>query len=284
MKLVHLILAHSAPAQLERLIRKLAHPDADIYIHLDKKATIDAFIYLEQIENVFFIKDRCRVDWGSFAMVQATLCSFKEILLSGKKYDYLNLLSGQDYPLKSYDTVHKFLKEHPNTAFMNFLMMETEWQEAMPRIEEYHFHHLKISGRFILQSVVNSLLPIRSFPGGMIPVGRSQWFTIPLDCVEYIVDFWAGNKKLQRFIKWTWAPDEFIFQTILFNSVHKSKMVNRDLRYIDWSAGGVSPKTLNITDADKMLASGAFWARKLDMSRDPALFDLLDEHAAETVA
>jgi hypothetical protein len=36
MKIAHLILAHKAPAQLERLMRALSHPQADIFIHLDK--------------------------------------------------------------------------------------------------------------------------------------------------------------------------------------------------------------------------------------------------------
>jgi hypothetical protein len=36
MKLAHLILAHNQPKQLERLLKRLQHNNADIYIHLDK--------------------------------------------------------------------------------------------------------------------------------------------------------------------------------------------------------------------------------------------------------
>jgi hypothetical protein len=55
-------------------------------------------------------------------------------------------------------------------------------------------------------------------------------------------------------------------------------MVNNDLRYIDWSMGGVSPKTLSIDDAEAILASGKLFARKFDLSKGPELLDLIDGH------
>lgn len=281
MKLAHLILAHNQPAQLERLIKRLAHPDADIYIHLDKKTPIEPFAHLQQLPNVFFVQNRVKVYWGSYNIVQATLNGFKKILHSGKTYQFVNLLSGQDYPLTSAAKIHAYLAANPGTAFMNYLQFDPNWTEALPRIQEYHFNNLQIKGRYILQKLVNTLLPKRVLPNGLVPVGRSQWFTIPLDCVSYILDYWESNPKLQRFIKLTWGPDEFIFQTILYNSVHKNAMVNNDLRYIDWTGGGVSPKTLTVADAPALLASGELFARKFDQEKDSEILDLLDKQAAE---
>lgn len=283
MKLVHLILAHTAPVQLERLIKKLAHPNADIYIHLDKKAPIEDYFHLEGANNVRFIKKRTKVGWGTYSIVEATISSIKEIQQTAKSYHYFNLLSGQDYPLTSSDALHQYLDEHPGIAYMNYLLMDTEWREALPRIESYHFHNWRISGKYLVQFVVNLLLPKRKFPLGYTPIGRSQWFTIPMDCMEYIMEIWNENPQLRQFIKWTWAPDEFIFQTILYNSPYKGRMINKDLRYIDWSAGGVSPKTLTMEDADAILSSGEFYARKFDLKRDPQVFDVIDQHAEPSV-
>ncbi len=281
MKLAHFILAHNQPAQLERLIKRLAHPDADIYIHLDKKTPMPEFEYLQQLPNVFFIQNRVKVYWGSYNIVQATLNGFKEILQSGKAYQFVNLLSGQDYPLMSATNIHNYLNANQGKAFMNYLLFDPDWTEALPRVQEYHLNNLQLKGRYMLQKLINKILPKRSMPNGLIPVGRSQWFTIPLDCVSYILEYWEHNPKLQRFIKLTWAPDEFIFQTILFNSVYKDKMVNNDLRYIDWSGGGVSPKILSMADADTLLASGKLYARKFDINKDAAILDVLDKHAAD---
>lgn len=284
MKLAHLILAHNRPAQLERLIKRLIHPDADIYIHLDKKTDITDFVHLAQLPRVFFIQNPVKVYWGSYNIVQATLNGFEEILRSGNPYQFVNLLSGQDYPLTSAENVHNYLSANQGKAFMNYLRFDPDWTEALPRIHEYHFNNLQIKGRYALQNLVNKILPKRKLPGNLIPVGRSQWFTIPLHLVNYILTYWNENLKLRRFIKLTWAPDEFIFQTILYNSVHKVQMVNNDLRYIDWSAGGVSPKTLTIDDAPALLASGKLFARKFDQNKDGAILDLLDNKANATTA
>lgn len=278
MKLAHLILAHNEPRQLERLINRLAHPDADIYIHLDLKTDIGPFEHLKNIPNVIFVNNRVKVYWGSFNIVEATLQGFRQIIAAGKEYTHVNLLSGQDYPLQPAAVIHDYLASNTGIAFMNYLLFDPEWPEALPRIREYHFNNLRMAGRFIVQAVVNKVMPKRKMPRGLTPVGRSQWFTIPSECIAYILKYWDENSRVRRFIKLTWGPDEFIFQTILYNSTHQNKMVNNDLRYIDWSGGGVSPKTLMIEDADAMLKSGKLFARKLDINKSAELLNYIDEH------
>jgi hypothetical protein len=276
MKLAHLILAHSQPGQLERLVQSLQHDDADIYIHLDKKTDPAPFQHLAGIKNVYFIKNTVKVYWGTYNIVKATFNSFDEILSSGREYEYLNLLSGQDYPLKPQQELHDFLNANPGKAFMNYLLFETEWQEALPRVRFYHFNNFRLPGHFIMQELVNKLFGARTMPNDMIAVGRSQWFTISIKCVKYICDYWRNTPKLRHFIKLTWGPDEFIFQTILYNSPYRDAMVKNDLRYIDWSGGGVSPKTLTIEDAEAIVASGKYFARKFDIVKDEEILDMID--------
>jgi hypothetical protein len=276
MRLAHLILAHNNPEQLERLISRLLHPEADIYIHIDKKTPIEQFGRLTKIENVFFIKKRIKIHWGAYSIVEATLNGFKEILKCGKEYGYVNLLSGQDYPLKPAAYIHQYLTQNQGVAFMNYLIFDPDWREALPRVEEYHFNNYKFPGRYIFQKQINRLLPKRKFPNGFTPVGRSQWFTVPTDCVNYLINYWDNNKKLRNFIKFTWGADEFLFQTILYNSDYRDMMINKDLRYIDWSDGGVSPKYLSVKDADLLLKSTELFARKFDMYKEPAILDLID--------
>jgi hypothetical protein len=114
MKLAHLILAHSQPQQLNRLINALQHPDAAFYIHLDRKTDSRPFLELIQGKNIFFVRKRENVRWGAYSMVQATLNGFEEILAAGVAYRYVNLLSGQDYPLQSSEKIHEWLNAgHP---------------------------------------------------------------------------------------------------------------------------------------------------------------------------
>jgi len=277
MKLAHLILAHNEPVQLERLVKRLLHPEATIYIHLDKKTNIAPFKYLQEIESVIFIDKRIKIYWAASNMVKATLNGFKQIIASGNNYDYVNLLSGQDYPLKSQPDIHNYLSQNPGKAFMNYLLFNPDWLEAFQRTQSYHFNNWQFFGRDHFQKIVNKIFPKRKFPNQMIPVGRSQWFTISLECTIYLIDYWENNKSLRHFVKFTWAPDEFIFQTILYNSVHRNKMVNDDLRYIDWSAGGVSPKILTMDDAEKLVSCGKLFARKFDAKKDEAVLNFIDK-------
>jgi hypothetical protein len=280
MKLAHLIHAHNEPKQLQRLVERLAHPDADIYIHLDKKTAAGPFEHLEKMDNVFFIKNRVKIYWGTDNIVQATLNGFKQIISSGKDYQFVNLLSGQDYPLKSPDDIHEFLSHSQGTAFMNFLRFDPDWKEALPRIEAYHLNNFRIPGRYTWQTLANEFLPKRKIPGKLVPVGRSQGFTIPLECVRYLIGYRESHRKFRRFTKLTWAPDKFIFQTILYNSEHRNKMVNEDLRYIDWSGGGVSPKVLTMDDGEALTTSGALFARKFDINKDADVLDMIDHNNA----
>ena len=276
MKIAHVILIHQNPLQLRRLIQRLAHPDADFYIHVDLKTDINPFLFL-QGEHVKFIVNRVSVHWGAYSIVQATVNSLMEILKSVGNYDYINLLSGQDYPLKSTESIHNFFKNNPNKAFMHTLLVENEWQEAIPRLTKYHLSNYTFSGKYTLEKWINFLLPSRKMPNNLIAVGRSQWFSISSQHAEYVVSYLHENKHVKRFFELTWGSDEFVFQTILFNSIHQKDMVNDNLRYIDWSDNKVSPKTFTINDLPNLLNSERLFARKFSENIDCNIMDELDK-------
>jgi hypothetical protein len=277
MKLAHLILTHANPAQLQRLINRLQHADAHFYIHLDSKSDIIPFLHIADEHNVFFIKNRVKVNWGGYSIVQATLNSMAEIQDSGHKYHHINLLSGQDYPIKSTEQIHRFLKENKDTIFMHSLSVINEWKEAIPRITQYHLSDYHFKGRVRLEQLMNFLLPVRKMPLNLIPVGRSQWFTATPDSIAYILQFLSDNKNVERFFRNTWAPDEMIFQTILYNSPFRSQLVNDNLLYVDWTEGGASPKVLTMADAGQLEHSDKLFARKFSEALDSTILDHLDK-------
>ena len=277
MKPAHLILAHSQPKQLEQLIRKLNHPDADFYIHIDAKVNIGIFHALKQYVNVYFIKKRVKVSWGSYSIVQATINGFKEILSSNNEYDFINLLSGQDYPLKDTDYIHEYLNRKKGFQFMEFYSVTDQWHEAIPRITKYHFADYNIPGRYKLEKIINAITPERKMPQNLIPVGRSQWFTITTDAAKYIIEYLKNHPDVKRFFKLTWAPDELVFQTILYNSPYKHNMVNDNLRFIDWSEGKPSPRTFTINDMPALQQTEKLFARKFNMDIDENVFTKIDQ-------
>ncbi len=54
-------------------------------------------------------------------------------------------------------------------------------------------------------------------------------------------------------------------------------MVNDNLRYIDWSEKGVSPKVLLEEDINAIVLSGKFFARKFDAEKSKALINSLNK-------
>jgi len=281
MRIAHLILTHANSDQLKRLINSLKHADADFYIHVDLKAAIIDFLSLADIENVFFIKRRVRVTWGSYSILQATINSYSEILNSNKKYDYINLLSAQDYPLKSTEEIHLFFKNNAGKAFMETLSVENVWQEAIPRLTKYHLTDYSFFGKNKVENFLNKILPERKMPNGLIAVGRSQWITITPTHAAYIIEYLKKNPNVKRFFKLTWGSDEIMFQTILFNSQYKDDIVYDNLRFIDWSEGKASPKTFTIQDLSTLINSGKLFARKFNASIDEKVLNELDKHRAK---
>jgi len=109
------------------------------------------------------------------------------------------------------------------------------------------------------------------------PYGRSQWVTITPVCVKYVLDYLKENPEAYKFFKWTWAVDEIIFQTILLNSPFKDTIVNENKRYIKFENNELNPKILKSSDADILLQSNKFFARKFSMQEDSQILDILDK-------
>ncbi|MBB6502889.1 beta-1,6-N-acetylglucosaminyltransferase [Pedobacter cryoconitis] len=98
MRIAHIIMAHKNPDQLIRLIKRLHHPEADFYIHIDTKSAIEDFNLALSIVRVLFIKNRVNCNWGGNSLFLGIISSMNEVISLKKNYSFLNLLSVQDYP------------------------------------------------------------------------------------------------------------------------------------------------------------------------------------------
>lgn len=276
MMVAHFILVHAHPEQLTRLINRLNYQDTVFFIHVDLKSDINSFeLPLANYPNVYFVKNRVDIQWATYSMVEATVNGFKEIVESGINIEYVNLLSAQDYPIKSLKDFHNFLKQNPGKAFMHCLDVASEWTEAISRVQEYHFNHWNFPGKFKVQNFVNFIMPKRKMPEGLIPVGRSQWFTISLKHVVFLIKRLEASPKIVQFFRYSWAPDELVFQTLLFNSSFKNDIVGNNLRYIDWSEGQKNPKMLTKDDFNLFMESEKFFARKFAPNAE--VLDMIDK-------
>ncbi len=279
MRIACIIMAHKGPQQIERFIKKFNHLPFDFYIHLDKKIRKAPFDYLTNLHNVHFVKNRVRVRWASYSFLHAEIRSLKQVLESGIQYDFISIMSGQDYPIKPVTSIYRSLEKNIGKNFISYDEGDEWWSHAITRINKYHFTNFGFRGRYRIQFFLNALLPSRKFPLPYTLYGgpRAMCMTLSAECAAYILGFLESNKKLRRFIRFTWGPDEFLIPTLIMNSKFKPTVINNNFYYIDWSKGGVNPKTLTVEDYDLLLSSDKMLARKFDMKQDAVIMDLLDD-------
>ena len=276
MRIAHIILVHKSPAQVSRLVKRLSHPDVDCWLHIDGKSDITDFRDILRMKNVYLTEPRVEVNWAGYNIVQAMLNGMRAILHSNGEYDYVNFLSGQDYPLQPPDRFLHYLNDHNGYEFIGNRPYD-ESEQNVERMHKYHFTGGAFPGRLLLQRAVNILLPDRNFPYDFIIRKGPQWMTLTAEAVLYILKFVSENRRYRRYFKWVHAPDEFFFQTILYNSPFRARMRNQIFHHIDWSNGQKNPKTFTIEDSECLMASGQLFARKFDMSVDPRILDILDK-------
>lgn len=274
MKIAHLILAHKNPAQLERLLNALDHPGFDFYIHIDKKTDDRPFRYLFDRPSVFPVVNRTSIYWAGYGTIQATINGFKEI---PRKYDYVNVISAQDFPIKPADYIYQYIANRNGKEFITCESIDGSWSEAASRVRKYHLINWRIPGRHRLETLINKLLPARKFPFDHKIVGRANWFTLTPEAINYSLDFIDRHPELVRYYKLCWGADEFIFSTILYNSTFKERIID-NLVYVDWSGPKTGhPKILRAEDFGRLTASPKLFARKFDMETDSVIFSLLED-------
>lgn len=273
MQIAHLILAHKNPSQLERLIIALQHPSFFFYVHVDKKVSLQQFEYLSKYNNLFFIEKRTKIFWAGYGTIQATINGIKEIL--PYKYDYINVISAQDFPLKTADEIYKFFLVNNGKEFITCKSVEHEWKEAEVRIKKYHLINWRIPGKYQLEKLINKILPERKFPLNYIMVGRSNWFAVTYEAAKYIIDFLDQHPEIVRFFKFSWGADELIFSVILYNSNFKDKIEDNFI-YVDWSEKKAHPKILRTEDYNALVNSDKLFARKFDADADAVILEMLE--------
>lgn len=273
MRIAHLILTHKNPAQLQMLLKAMQHPAFDFYIHIDKKTNAEPFQYLINNKNIFLVKKRTKIYWAGWGTIQATLNGFAEILPK-KLYDYINVISAQDYPLKPAEYIYNYIEKRNGTEFITCESLDT-WKVA-PRVKKYHLINWRIPGKYRLGDLLTKILPERKFPLDYTFVGRANWFTLTTKAAQYILDFLKKHPAVTRYFKYCWGADEFIFSMILYNSSSFKNKIADNLVYTDWSSGKAHPKILATEDYEALKSSDKLFARKFDMQTDSVILDKLE--------
>jgi Core-2/I-Branching enzyme len=254
----------------------MSHPEFDFYIHVDTNIDISKYRFLEKYKGVRLIRNRVKVRWAGYSTVAAIFSCIDEILNTGIEYGYINLMSGQDYPIKSAQHIYQFLLRNKGRDFLEYHDFDFWTPDPYPRVRKYNMTNYDFKGRYVVQKMLNFALPDRKPPVPLKFYGSSMWWTIAPESARYVMETVRGNSALERFFKHTWGPDEFVFQTILLNSPLKTRVVNKNMMFLKREHGAAHPDILQKKDITEMLNSDKLFARKFDLTIDGGVLDLID--------
>ncbi len=160
------------------------------------------------------------------------LQSMRNVVAVDEDYSYITFLSGQDYLLQAPAAYVKYFKENKEIEFMSIQKLESA-ASNMVRIRKYHLNGYSFKGKKIVVSVINKILPLRKFRYPFEIRKGSQSFTITGETAIFDLEFAAKNRAYCHYFKLVDTPDEFFFQTILYNSHFKPKIRDGAFHYID---------------------------------------------------
>lgn len=295
-RVVYLIISHTLPDQLLRLcsVLRCGSPGARIVVHHDERRSQVDLAGLATL-GVERIAPASPVEWGDFTHLALHVRCLRW-LLERHDFDWVVLLSGQDYPIRPVSQIERSLAQ-ASTPF-DALIEATpcprprwrgRWDEFALRYH-YRWHPLPASApRLVAWArpyVRVRRMPVRPlvgwpalrspFENGFVCHTGADWFTLSRTAVEVIDRSLRDRPELLRYYRRTLFPTESCFQTILANDA-SLRLSPHHRRYLVFDPRNtIHPQVLGCSDLDAMLASGADFARKFDAAADPLVLDELD--------
>jgi len=281
------IASHESDGKLARLVAALnrEYGDPPIAVHHDfGQAALDAGRFPS---NVRFVRPHVATGWGRWGTVEGMLRAI-DLLYRDRQPDWFFFLSAADYPCRAGEVVRAELAHASCDAFADVRPLEpanepkaTLVGELNPKLSHFaspgnqDIKWRSYKGRQFWIPIIRTTPRLR--PGKL--TWRPRWEAHnPYEHFPcYYGDFWFGanarvahllcnpdehHLRVQRHLRNRPLVDESYVHTVLVNE--PGLVVCRDnRRFAEWNGGGRSPMNLTLAQVDEILASGAFFARKL---------------------
>jgi hypothetical protein len=312
----YIILAHENPQQLLRLIKALDDNKSFFYIHVDKKVDIQDFKELiSDYKNVIFVTNRYECIWGSISLVYATLSCMSKII-NDRRSGYCILMSGQDYPIKSRESIDEYFDNNNDFEFIDIKPIKECWPDNkwVQRYEYYTFYlsskrqdSISIPYLFskeiynikswklifykiaktkdinLVFEIITNIIRKRKHPEYIIPYGGAQWWALTIPTIKEILDFVHDNVSFVSYHRYTAIPDEVFFHTIIMYLATKNRgiKIKPSLTYTNWERKNVPlPVTFCFADLYELinLPIDKLFARKFNIHLDEKILDEIDDN------
>lgn len=280
-----LVTAYKDFPMLRRLVRRLDPVFFRAFVHIDRRSKITSGEMEELRELGCEVTKTHTVRWGSFTHLEAVL-DLMRCAISVGDFDYIHVISGQDYPLKTPD---EFARQCDGRIFIDCAPLAGEPDFIRERYELFD-PFAPVLGLPYGAGTIYRLLdgisrpiqrrvglrrtrfgPYRELYKGII------WSSFPAWVAERILSDSAAQRFLGS-LRTTIIPEEVFFPSYFMNSDLACAVVYDDKRYTDWRRrdGMPPPAILDHRDTSTVLASGALFARKMNSTISAPLLDAID--------
>ena len=202
---------------------------------------------------------------GGYSKLLVELALFNKVLEHGDDYDYVHLISGQDFPLMS---MRNIAEECNKTRYdyLGFITGEGKkryerrlryWNILVSRVRNSKVCDYTRKAFLVVQMLLG-INRLKDCPL-TFEVG-ANWMSITIKSLKYIVDEYP---KYEKYFKHGMSAEECYKQMILETCL-TANIVNDCKRYVVFEHLQPSPKTLTMDMYDDIMSSGAFFARKFD--------------------
>ena len=284
-KHAYLIMAHTQPELLKKLLQMLDNERNDIYLHIDSKAKdypLDEVAAVLKKSKCIFT-ERTDVKWGSYSQINCEMILLKEAVKT--EHAYYHLLSGMDLPIKSQEQIFAFFEKYNGLEFVD---------EDGATISEAALSRVKYTHKFYGKAgSVKDILGALSVKGQkLLGVDKTQkygniifqkgrnWFSITHGLAKLVVE---KEDWIQEVFGQSVCGDELFLQTVARNSEYAEKICNPntmpevpDTRYIDWKRGSNNnPYVFREDDFEELKNALGLFARKFDLNVDKKIVEKL---------
>ena len=216
------MLVHTALGRAEQVARHWSAAGCPVVIHVDKvvsRKTYETFVNaLSDLKDVTF-SSRYRCEWGTWGIVQATQVASEMLLAHYPQVRHVYLASGSCLPLRPVKELTDYLKERPQTDFIeSATTSDVPW--TVGGLDEERFTlRFPVSwkkNRHLFDFFVDiqrRLRMSRKMPNGIIPHMGSQWWCLSRRTLSAILQD-PERPTYDKFFSHVWIPDESYFQTL----------------------------------------------------------------------
>lgn len=313
-RLCFMVLSHTEPELVERLVRVLATEvdGSSVVIRHDDRQTPFDSARTKDLTNVAVDSHHEDADWGSWALTRRTLEGVSHALSDDARWEWLVLVSGQSYPLRSLSSFVKDLEDTAEPAVMGLqppsetsAERRRHWRPFGADRARYRYRRLPSTPLWELPAVRRGLLSITGrqpwggfsfhqdpqkrgatvalgvvlargsvFTASVKPIKASQWWAIRRSAAEELVPLLERSNPWHQHFSSTYTSDELAIPSLL--AARDVAIADRQLHAMGPVVAG-SPPVLGMNDLTWLRSRSEPFARKVSLVHDAGLVDALDQ-------